>query len=296
MPEEGIDFSSRQELLNYDEILKLAKIFKSLGVQKVRITGGEPLIRKDVDYLLRGLNDIYGSIHLTTNATVLHQHFHYLQDVNLTAMNISIDSLNENTFAMITRRDQFDQVMTNIQEAKNQGFHIKLNIVVMKGVNDHEIKDFIEFGMSNGIEIRFIEAMPFNQSDGNKQLFMSYIDILSKINEHYNVVRLENEKPSSSIKYLVDDKLNIGIIPAYSRSLCGSCNRIRITPQGELLTCLYAHQGISLRDMLRNRYKTEEDLRNTIMNAVLVKAKDGFQEEKEQKDKEVYRSMTTIGG
>jgi len=180
--------------------------------------------------------------------------------------------------------------------AINAGINTKINMVVMKGINDHEIIDFIHMADKYGVEVRFIEAMPFNQFDGNKSLFLPASDILALIQNNFSdVSRIIADDNSSSIKYLIEGKTKIGIIPAYSRSLCGSCNRIRLTPKGELLTCLYAEKGIELLPLVRNNAITDEQLQEIIIKAVWKKKENGFVEENDRTES-VFQSMTTIGG
>lgn len=296
MPEEGIDFANRKDLLTYEEIIRLAELFRSLGVNKVRLTGGEPFVRKDIEFLLKGLCNIFPNVHITTNATLIQNYLPLLKSLNIGGLNISIDSLSRDKFFLITRRDSYDLVMSNILACIQEGLPVKLNMVVMKGVNDMEILDFVHFGIQHNVEVRFIEAMPFNEDDGNKTVFLSANEILNQIKTEFpSANKMVDERASSSEKYLIDGIHKIGIIPAYSRSLCSFCNRIRLTPQGELMTCLYSEQGTDLKSYIRNPKLSDQDIIQIIMDSIGKKKKDGFEEEKLQKG-EVFRSMTTIGG
>jgi len=243
MPAEGIDFAERDDLMTYEDIVRICKVMAGLGVSKVRLTGGEPFVRKEIGVLLQSLAQIFPSVHITTNATLLHKHMSLLQDIGVSGLNISIDSLERERFFMITRRDDHDLVRANIEAAIKHGLPTKLNVVVMKGVNSMEIIDFVQYGMELGVAVRFIEAMPFNDDDGNRDVFMPATDIVNEIQQHYpNLTKLSATGPSSADSYAIDD-YRLGVIPAYTRSLCASCNRIRLTPKGELLTCLYAQTG-----------------------------------------------------
>lgn len=294
MPAEGIDFSARKDLLSYEEIIRLAKVFRKLGVNKVRLTGGEPFVRKDINLLLESLTDIFPSVHITTNATKLDPEF--LKAIDVKGLNISLDSLDRDKFLLITRRDEFDNVMSNIKGCISAQLPIKINMVVLKGINDSEIVDFVKFGIDNGIEMRFIEAMPFNEGDGNRDQFLSANEILAKIKTVFpDTQQLNSDKPSSAIKYAVEGNHTIGIIPAFTRSLCGSCNRIRLTPKGELLNCLYSNTGTDLKTYIRDDSKTDDDLIKLITDSVYHKKKDGYEAEAD-KQGDVFRSMTTIGG
>lgn len=296
MPEEGIDFSHREDLMSYEEMIRLVKVFVKMGVNKLRLTGGEPFVRKDIGMLLLQLSEIVPSIHITTNATLLEEHIPLLKRIGIAGLNISIDSLDRDRFFMITRRDTYDIVMQNIHRCLQHCISTKLNVVVMKGVNDMEIVDFVKFGLKHNIEVRFIEAMPFNEDDGNKNVFMSASEILMKISNAFDhVTLLQSEGSSSSNIYSINESYIFGIIPSYSRSLCGTCNRIRLTPKGEMLTCLYAQSGVDLLRYLRQQDPTEKQLEDMISEAVSNKKKDGFDEEK-LRDSEIFNSMTTIGG
>ena len=296
MPAHGIDFVNRKELLSYDEIVRLANIFKDSGVNKVRVTGGDPFVRRDMDVLIQSLCEIFQSVHITTNASLIHEHMPLLKHPHIQSLNISLDSLCAKTFANITRRDEFEMVHRNILKALNEGITVKLNMVVMKGVNDHEIPAFVNFGRTHGTEVRFIEAMPFNEYDGNKDLFLSHDAILKRITSAFTTVEPRVDSlNSSSLKYEVDGLTRIGIIPAYTRSLCGTCNRIRLTSKGDMLTCLYAKVGVNLRDKMRLENLSDEALKEIIHAAVWKKRKSGLEEE-ELRHETVFQSMTSIGG
>lgn len=293
MPAEGIDFSHRNELLSYEEIIRLAHIFKDLGTNKVRLTGGEPFARKDFDILLTSLSEIYDELYITTNAVLIEPFIDTLKSLKIKGLNISLDTLIKEKFEFITRRDAFDKVMKNIGLCLEHAIKIKINCVVMNGINDDEIIDFIEFGKEKNIEIRFIEAMPFNESDGNYDQFLSIDNILERIAMKYKVLKSATTEGSSSISYSIDGQ-SFSIIPAYSRLLCASCNRIRLTPKGDFLTCLYANEGVSLRDILRNG-ASDIEIKTAIKNAFYHKKENGHKEQELRSDK-VFKSMTTIGG
>ncbi len=298
MPEEGIDFSKNEDLLSLSEIARLAEVFGVLGINKVRLTGGEPFMRKDILQVLEVLSLHFKNINLTTNATLIQPYMHQLKQYNISSFNISIDSLHMEKFFAITKRDQFETVYNTIWELYDMGFRVKLNVVVMKGINETEIAEFCLLAKNHKVDVRFIEAMPFNAHDGNESQFLSLTEIEEHIiNTFPSLQKVDSPRKSSSIKYSIDGFVgNIGIIPAYSRSLCGMCNRIRLTPEGQLLTCLYADQGINLRDLIRDGF-TNEQLIAAIKGEVMQKAKDGFEAESNRvSDSSVFQSMTTIGG
>jgi len=295
MPSEGIDFSDRKDLMTYEEIIRLTGIFKSLGVSKIRITGGEPFVRKDIGNLLASLKNQFEDVYITTNATLLENHIYDLKSIGISGLNISIDSLDRNRFHVITRRDSFDQVLSNIYGCIDAGIPIKLNVVIMKGVNDMEIVDFLNFGKSNNVVVRFIEAMPFNQDDGNHDVHMSVDEMLESI-RHQGVLPepIQKDSISSSNLFKAND-MEFGIIPAFTRSLCGMCNRIRLTPRGDFMTCLYSAQGVNLLSLLRKEQVSDDDIADVILDTVRKKRKNGFEEEALQ-GASIFKSMTTIGG
>ena len=296
MPEEGIDYSENKELLSSDEIVRLTRIFVGLGVNKLRLTGGEPFVRKDIQTLLERLTEVIPNIHITTNATMLDSYFELLKKIKIANLNISIDSLDRDRFFMITRRDAYDKVMNNIIACLAHSISIKLNCVVMKGVNDMEIVDFVKFGIKHNVEVRFIEAMPFNDDDGNKDVFMPATEIFALIMEQWSTAhKLDTLDGSSSDLYEIQGGYRFGIIPSYSRSLCGTCNRIRLTPKGQLMTCLYAQSGPDLKSMLRDTSISDQEIVTCITGAISRKKKSGFEEEA-MRQEDVFRSMTTIGG
>lgn len=298
MPEEGIDFSKNQDLLSLKEIEQLAVVFAKLGIHKIRLTGGEPFMRKDIMEILDVLSNSFKNINLTTNATLIGPYIGQLHQYNISSFNISIDSLHREKFFAITKRDQFDTVYNTIWTLYEMGFRIKLNIVVMKGINEDEIIDFCNLAHQNAIDVRFIEAMPFNAHDGNESQFLSLTEIEARIKMAFpSLKKQDSPRKSSSVKYSIDGFIgNIGIIPAFSRTLCGMCNRIRLTPEGQLLTCLYADQGINLRDSMRAGL-TNEQLIAEIQAVIKEKAIDGFVAEANRENtSNVFQSMTTIGG
>ena len=295
MPEEGIAFADRKDLMTYEEIIRLAHIFKSVGVDKIRITGGEPFVRKGMTQLILQLYDIIPAIHITTNATVIGKYLEQLQG-KVKSLNISLDTLDKDKFMMVTKRDKYEEVMSNILKSLEMGFTVKVNAVVMKGINDNEMVDFVKFGQENNIEVRFIEAMPFNEFDGNKHIYMPVEEMVAMVKETYpSLSPIDHTDNSSSLTYKIDSGHKVGFIPAYSRSLCGSCNRIRLTPKGQFLTCLYASEGLDLLSLIRDEKYDDAQLIQAIKDKVWKKKINGFVEE-EERGQTVFESMTTIGG
>jgi len=235
---------------------------------------------------------------MTTNATLLEPHLEELYALDIRQLNISIDSLQPERFFEITRRDLFGRVWSAIERALALDFRVKLNVVLMQDVNFSELPDFLELAKTRPLDVRFIEAMPFNEDDGNRNNFMSYHDMLAEIRQHYPAIRPEvtADPNSASLHYQVPGfRGRIGLIPAYSRSLCGTCNRLRLTPKGQMRNCLYATHGLELRSLLRGGI-SDADLAGVVSDFVRGKPKDGFAAAAERGGKTAYESMTTIGG
>ncbi|MEM9837126.1 MAG: radical SAM protein, partial [Bacteroidota bacterium] len=212
-------------------------------------------------------------------------------------INISLDSLHPERFFQITRRDDFAKVWDNLEKMLELDIPTKLNMVVMAGVNDDEIIDFALLAQEKKLSVRFIEAMPFNAGDGNRSTYLSAAAIKAKLLEAFPTLYTQPLDPNAATdRYHVPGwEGSLGIIPAYSRSLCGRCNRLRLTPKGELLNCLYTQKGVALLPLLRQG-ATDEELLELIQAYLFTKAKDGHEAERLAGQATAYASMTTIGG
>ncbi len=297
MPAEGIDFSPRSALLTFEEILHLSDVLADLGVNKVRLTGGEPLSRRNLPELVHGLSKRFPRLAMTTNGILLPRHLDQLMEDGLTNFNLSLDTLRPDRFFAVTRRDEFDGTWNALEMLLDRGARTKINVVVLKGTNDDELADFVALTRDKELDVRFIEAMPFNDDDGNHHLFLSAQDILARIKETYPDLAPEaGEAHASALRYRVPGFTGgVGIIPAYSRSLCGSCNRLRLTPKGTLLNCLYSTKGLELLPLLRAG-ASADDLRGLIVDFVQGKHKDGHETERLEQQSGIFASMTSIGG
>lgn len=297
MPAEGIKFSPKSDLLTYEEMLTLTAALGTQGLNKVRITGGEPLARRNIETLFIGLAEQGLNIHLTTNAVLLEKFIPLFKDLPLAGLNVSLDSLRPERFTKITRRDAFAPTWGNLLQAVESGLPTKINCVFMRGINDGELFDFARLTQQYPIDVRFIEAMPFNAGDGNEEQYISAKEIHHRLLDEFPDLVVEEINPfSATDRYRIGDwPGGIGIIPAYSRSRCGSCNRIRLTPQGELLNCLYATRGLQLRPLLRSGIN-EKDLIELIQEYLLAKAVNGHEAERQSGIHGQFASMTTIGG
>ena len=296
MPEQGIDFAPRIALLTYAEILTVCRVLAAHGVEKVRLTGGEPLVRRDLPVLVRGLAEWFPRLAMTTNGILLPKYLDELAAAGLRHYNVSLDTLRPDRFLRITRRDNFQATWLAIQQLLARGLPVKINVVVMRGQNDDELADFVALTQSHALDVRFIEAMPFNDDDGNHGVFVSYGEMLERIRHHYPELAQLDEPSGSAVSFRVPGaRGRVGIIPAYSRSLCGSCDRLRLTPRGTLLNCLYSTKGLELLPLLRGGVG-EEELAELIQHFVRGKYATGHETERHEQAGAVFASMTSIGG
>ena len=298
MPEEGIKYVNRDKLLTYEEMLKMVEVFSDLGVDKVRITGGEPFVRAGIEPFLRKLTQIKAlkEVSITTNGTLTADKVNFLEDIGIKSVNLSLDTLNAERFFQITRRNEFATVMKSLEALLQSPIKTKINMVVMAGKNTQDIHEMLELTRENDLDVRFIEEMPFNGSSmNNTQQLWSAEMIKNHISEEFDIDKLENPPFSTSDNYKIKGFTGgFGIIAAYSRTFCGTCNRIRVTPQGDLRTCLYGKSTFNVRETLRNH--NANTLKANLINAIGNRAKDGFEAENDRFQQPISESMATIGG
>jgi len=296
MPTEGIPLNSRNSILQFEEMEQLIQIFRELGVNKLRITGGEPFVRKGLLEFLKRVNKFeeINSINITTNAVFIGDIISDLEGLKIGSLNISLDSLQKDRFFRITRRNEFDIVTENIDKAIRSTIPVKLNMVVIAGINDDEILSFSRLAKEKRIEVRFIEQMPFSGGPASESI-MSADQILDILRQQYPLL-YEQSLPNSTARIFHNPgyKGTIGIIAGYSRTFCSSCTRLRITPEGMLKTCLYDRGAVNLKEMLRSG-KTDLQIKDAIIMAVQNRAKDGF-ESQERYNISSNLSMAQIGG
>ena len=300
MPENGIKYMNRKELLSFEEMTRLIRIFGDLGVSKIRITGGEPFVRKGIMSFLKGISELetIKEINITTNGTFTVEQIPALEKMGIKSVNLSLDSLDSQRFFDITRRDLFDQVMTTYRKLVDSKIRVKTNMVVMDGRNIEDIYPMLELTKYDDVSVRFIEEMPFNgtEGQGNATIWPAK-KIMTYIEEKYTHQKMVDPPASTSLNYKIPGYVgSFGIIPAYTRTFCGSCNRIRLTPQGTLRTCLYGEGQVNFRDLIRGGV-TDEVLGDHLIKVVGKRAKDGFEAEKSRSATvPVSESMATIGG
>ena len=300
MPAQGIDIVKRQELLTYKEMYRITRVLSELGVDKVRLTGGEPFVRKDFVSFLESMsfNKNLKEINITTNGALISKHISKLEKMNINAVNLSIDSLDRKKFFEITRRDVFPQVIQTYQDLLKSNLKLKLNVVIQSGVNTDEIIDFIELTKNDKVSVRFIEEMPFN-GKGLREVreVWNYTKILDTINSHFSKVeKLVSEKSSTSKNFKISGyNGTFGIIPAFTRTICTDCNRIRITSTGLFKNCLFDDGVFNVRDFIRNG-ASDDELKQLFISTVQQKPVNGFVTEANRKNKNVSESLSTIGG
>ena len=299
MPSEGINFAPNDNLFTIDELRKLSAILVGQGIDKIRITGGEPFVRKDLMVLLRHLSQLKGlnDISITTNATVIGPYIDELKALGIKNINVSLDAINRDTFERITRRKEYETVHANILRLITEGFNVRINFIALEEQNTQDIIPILELTKDFNVCVRFLEEMPFNGGAKSfSKLKWDYRHILEHIKEGFpNYYKLESEKTSTSINYKIPGyKGSFGVIPSFSRTFCGSCNRLRISATGDVITCLYAKASSNLRNIMRAE-NSEIGIQNEILKAVGNRAKTGF--EAQEKYKDVFsNSMTSIGG
>ena len=298
MPAEGINYLPERELLSWEEMFRLTRIMHEMGIKKVRITGGEPFVRNGlVDFLtdLAGLKDL--EICLTTNGVFIGDYIETLQKLGVRHINLSLDSLNRDRFKEITRRDDFAKVYENLIRLIQAGFQVKINAVVMHGKNEEDIIELTEFARTHPVSVRFIEEMPFNGSGlVEEKLFWDHVRILERIRSQFPDLKARPFLFGETAKtYEIPGfQGNVGIIAAFSRTFCGTCNRIRLTAKGQVKTCLYDDGVFDLKAYLRGGV-SDEEIKIQLMTLFKARSLDGFEAEKNRKGV-ITESMTTIGG
>ncbi|WP_347173321.1 GTP 3',8-cyclase MoaA [Polaribacter uvawellassae] len=300
MPAHGIEIVPRKELLTYKEMYRVIRVLTELCVNKIRLTGGEPFVRKDfVGFLeMLSFNDLLDDINITTNGALIYKHIETLEKLKkVKNINLSIDSLQADKFNEITRRNVFDEVYKTMEALEKSSMNLKLNVVVQSGMNTNEITDFVRLTKDKDIAVRFIEEMPFN-GKGQREMkeAWNYNKILNEIKSEFDVTEIQSEKSSTSRNFSIENhKGSVGIIPAFTRTICGDCNRIRITSTGTFKNCLFDDGVFNLRDFIRNG-ASNEDLKELFLSLVKEKPENGFIAEANRTKGNVSESMSTIGG
>ena len=298
MPEEGIESIPHDEILTYDEILRICEIVSELGIRKIKITGGEPLVRKDIVNLIRDIKNIdkIEQVTLTTNGILLHEMLDDLYDAGIDAINISLDTLNKDNFKKITRRDGLEKVLMSIDKAYDLGIRVKINCLAIRDFNLRELVEIASFAKDREIDVRFIELMPIGF--GKKYTQIDNDEILSILESRFGTFEIVTEKRGNGpAKYYRNQNMKgcIGFISAISHEFCETCNRVRLTSNGFLKLCLHYNKGIDLKEPIRNGI-SDEDLKKLIHDTIWNKPiSHKFGHASEEQDIEL-KNMVQIGG
>ena len=303
MPEEGIKYLPKHELLSYEEMLRLVAIMTGLGVRKVRLTGGEPFVRRDLVPFMERLAALPGlhDLSLTTNGVLTAPHVPTLARLGVKAVNLSLDTLDRQRFFDITRRDELPQVMRTFYALLDAGIQVKINAVVMDGRNIQDLAPLAELTRELPIEVRFIEEMPFNGGShiaGPASLPWNHRRIRQHLEAHLGALTpAYTATGATADEYTIEGhRGRVGIIAAYSRTFCGSCNRLRLTAEGGIKTCLYNQGVLDLRALLRGG-ATDQAIAEALTQAFYHRAANGFEAERQRPVHQLsFESMATIGG
>ncbi len=298
MPNEEVDVTPMGKLMTADEIMGFAALFVSLGVNKIRLTGGEPLVRKDAAEIIRRLSALPVKLSITTNGVLLHKFIDTFKTAGLQAINISLDTLHAATFLALTKRDQYQQVKNNIERMIDNDFSVKINMVVMRGINDREINDFVRLAEHDPLHIRFIEFMPFNQNQWMSEKVFTYRQILDTIATQYSFIKMKDELNDTTKKYKVYGHAGtFAVISTMTEPFCQSCNRLRLTADGKMKNCLFSKSETDLLTLYRQGGDVIAAIKNNILQKEQALGGQLLTDfTKIQSDLIENRSMIAIGG
>ncbi|WP_242205725.1 GTP 3',8-cyclase MoaA [Aestuariivivens insulae] len=301
MPAEGVQLSPKGHLMSYEEIYEIAKTFVEHGVTKIRLTGGEPLVRKDISVILEKLASLSVELSITTNAVNVDRHIDTLKTNGIKTINVSLDSLNAEKFKHITRRDYFEKVYNNILLLNSEGFKVKVNVVLMKDFNDNEIIDFINLTKTLPLTIRFIEFMPFDGNKWDMAKMVSYKSIMETVYNAFpedQVHRLQDAPNDTSKNYRIKGfQGSFAIISSVTNPFCDSCNRLRLTANGQLKNCLFSSTESDLLTSLRQGKSIEPIIQKAVLGKFKIRG--SMNTLKKLQDPKLHsnnRSMISIGG
>jgi cyclic pyranopterin phosphate synthase len=299
MPEKGIRFTRNAALLQTEEIIRVIKIVSLIGIQKMRFTGGEPLLNKDIIKLVKIASQTpnVNSVHLTTNGLLLGDKINDLKSANLSGLNISLDTLNSEKFERIARRSGLESVITNMYSALEAGIpNVKINVVLMRGINDNEMIDFVELTRNNPLTVRFIELMPFDSHQIWKTGHFMGVELgLKRLQENYDSLQPTAGSSTEHQIYRVPGyRGKIALIPSYTRNMCTNCSRVRLTADGKIRNCLYSDKEYNILELLRNG-SSDDEIKTVFKSAMWAKLSDGWEAQHTQ-ETNTRKSMTQIGG
>lgn len=296
MPEEGIELMEKPSIMTLEEIVSISKTFVDLGVDTIRLTGGEPLVRKNFEFLAKELTNLGITLKLTTNGILLDKYYDLFEDIGLKKINVSLDTLDKAKNAFITKRDYYDRIMKNIKDGMARGFQLKLNVVLIKGVNDKEINDFIALTKDQSISVKFIEFMPFKGNKWDWSKGVSEEEIIAIAHSKFgDVETLKNPQHSTSNNFQIKGHQgSFGIISTITNPFCSDCNRIRLTADGKMKNCLFANSETDILGPHRNGEAIDQLILDTIQHKKY--SRDGMDLKMEADQYENNRSMISIGG
>ncbi|MFZ5976996.1 MULTISPECIES: GTP 3',8-cyclase MoaA [Hydrotalea] len=270
MPAADYTFMPSAKLMQPNEILELAKIFVNEGITKIRLTGGEPLVRKDAPKIIELLSSLPATLTITTNGVRVHEFIESFKAAGISSVNISLDTLQKEKFQQLTRRDEFKRVKANIDALLQHNFKVKVNAVVVKGVNDNELLDFVAWTQHTPIDVRFIEFMPFDGNQWKSDKLVTWAQMLETIQKKHTTISIQNDVHDTSKQYRIENYAGtFAVISTMSAPFCEGCNRIRLTADGKMKNCLFAEQETDLLTPLRNH----QDVLPLIRQNLLTKHK-----------------------
>lgn len=276
MPEEGVTLTPNKNLLSTPEIVRLARVFIGIGVDKIRLTGGEPTVRKDINDIVSQIGALDGlkSLAITTNGITLKRHLQHFRENHLDTINISLDTLRPERFQLFTRRLGFERVLESIDAAVDHGYTPKINCVVMNGKNEDEILDFVRLTKDKPVNVRFIEYMPFDGNKWSDKKLIPYKQLMVDIQNEFGSLNRKNDHFNEVAKNftLPGHKGSVSFITSMTDSFCGGCNRTRIMADGNYKVCLFGNTEVSLRDVMRSG-ASDDELIEVISKAVKNKKK-----------------------
>ncbi|GAA4303708.1 GTP 3',8-cyclase MoaA [Aestuariibaculum suncheonense] len=301
MPEEGVPLSPKSHLMTYEEIYEIAKTFVKHGVTKIRLTGGEPLVRKDFPIILEKLASLPVEISITSNAVIIDKFVDVLKAYGVKSLNISLDSLHRDKFKEITRRDNFEKVHNNILLLVKEGFKVKVNAVLIKDFNDNEIINFIKFTKDLPVSVRFIEFMPFDGNKWDMSKMVSYKDVMDRVYESFSenqVERLQDAPNDTSKNYKIKGYTgSFAIISSVTNPFCDSCNRLRLTANGQLKNCLFSATESDILGTLRAGNSIDPVIEKAVKAKFKIRGGMNTLDKLQKPERHnLNRSMITIGG
>lgn len=299
MPQDNNEWFGQKDILSYKEITRLAKIFADLGIEKIRVTGGEPTVRNEIETLISDLTKIPGikSVSMTTNGILLRDKVKQLKDAGLASVNISLDTFRAEKFRSMTGTNGVDKVLNSIKAADDAGLEVKINTVVIRGWNDDEVVDFAKFASDTGHSVRFIEFMPLDGTGmWTPSLVFSKKEMMEKIKISLGeLVPLNNSSSEPAQLYSINDKGVVGFIPSMTEPFCKNCDRVRITSDGRFLTCLFENPGYDIKSLLHSK-KSDDEIKEYLIECMNKKPEGIIKIIRTKSLKPTLNMMHRIGG